>query len=92
MFDYRGAPVRCRCRLVGIDAPELRRDSPRGAAARDALAALTTSARLRAWSFGVDKYGRLLVQLELPDTRSVSQVMIESGHARPYAGGTRTPW
>lgn len=91
-FEFGGEVVRCRCRLAGVDAPELHRDGDRAVAARDALAALTANARLRAWTSGADKYGRPLVRLALPDGRDVAQVLLAAGHVRPYSGGARGEW
>ena len=99
VFEHRGEVVRCSCRLLGVDAPELGRDGARAVAARDALAALVLGApggapfvRLRATSRGPDKYGRLLVRLALPSGADVAETLLAAGHVRAYDGGARGTW
>ena len=72
-----------KLRLEGINAPELAQ--PFGAASRDGLHALVSGRALRMTSFDVDKYGRTLARLYLPDGGDVSQVMLSSGLAWHFA-------
>ncbi len=86
-----------RVRITGFDAPELY--SPQ--CASEAAKALAAQTRLR-WTLaradmlevipgGVDRYGRRLAEV-MVDGRRVADVMIESGHGRPYSGGARDGW
>lgn len=75
-------------RLAHINAPEL--GTPGGLEARDFLRTLfDPKAELILNSHSLDKYGRTLGTITLPDGRDVSQVMLDSGHAVPYEGGPR---
>ena len=81
-----------KARLHGINAPELR--GPNSAAGRDAKTALEIligDSPLRATVHGRDKYGRALLDLTLPDGRSVSAVMVELKHAVPWDGKGQKP-
>jgi len=42
----------------------------------------------------LDKYGRWLVEIELPDGSDYAQIMVQEGYARLYDGGTKStePW
>lgn len=79
-------------RLAHIDAPEL--GHPGGIEARDFLRLLLTflagaDNRVTLTSHSLDKYGRTLGTLTLPDGRDVGDAMIANGHAVPYEGGPR---
>lgn len=91
---YGGQLRRRRCRLVGIDAPELsgvRADRPRAEASRDYLESLLPRHPLTLHYDGFDKYGRLLVRFEVRGMW-VADWMLTSGHARPMGkGGRRLP-
>lgn len=75
------------CRLDGIDAPELPTES--GKAAREYLRKLLPPGEV-VWVEGTkrDKFGRILIKItcELGD---VGTIMIDTGHAVEYHGGTR---
>ena len=84
---------RRRCRLCGYDSPELRTrnedERTQAVAARDHLATLLPVGRLfRGDVRGLDKYGRLLVDLRVRGCR-VADRMIEAGHGYAYNGGTK---
>lgn len=84
-------------RLVGFDTPE--KYSPRCldefVAAETASWALRTmiqkADRIGLTHQGTDRYGRVLVRLEL-DGVDVARSMIRAGHARPYGAGPRGSW
>ena len=70
-------------RLHGINAPEM--NTPGGIVARDyvrKLLPIGTEVTIR--SRKLDKYGRVLGNVALPDGRDLSDLMISSGHAVPY--------
>lgn len=86
-----------RVRVTGFDAPELYSPQCASEAGR-AVAAQThlrwTLARAGALEVipgGVDRYGRRLAEIVVDDRR-LADIMIESGHARPYSGGPRAGW
>lgn len=84
-------------RILGYDTPE--KFSPQClaelVAAERASWALRTliqkAGRLAVMREGVDRYGRLLVRLEL-DGLDVGRAMVRAGHARQYSGGLRGSW
>lgn len=85
-----------RWRLVGIDAPEIRRaacpaERAAGIAARDRLAALIaggTRVRLVPVQWRRDKYGRVLGRIDV-DGADVTAMLIAEGHARAYDGRSK---
>lgn len=90
-----GIKMRAVCRLLGLDAPEMRGGSDASkAAARASKQRLQEL--LTAPDNGLvfhstekpDKYGRLLVNI-WKDGVCVNDVMLLEGHARPYDGGTK---
>lgn len=75
-------------RIAHIDAPELSTDA--GKAARDfAQTLLPVGTAVVLISHELDKYGRVLGTITLPDGRDFGQVMLATDHAVPYEGGTR---
>lgn len=76
--------VELRCRVYGINAPEL--STAAGVAARDFARSLlpigsVVTVRSKSW----DKYGeRYDGQITLPDGRDFGEVMIAEGYAVPY--------
>lgn len=88
---HDGRLRRRRCRLVGIDAPEMRGpDRERAVASRDFLARHLPRRVVRVECRGLDKYGRLLIVFPGPGSEgTMAQFMIEHGHAVPYDGRTK---
>lgn len=85
----RGRVVRRRCRCLGYDSPEMRGpDKERAIQARDVLKTLLPSRAFRVQVTGIDKYGRLLIDLRTGGRR-VSDIMIERGMAYAYDGGKK---
>ena len=86
-----------RARLYGFDAPEV--FSPQ--CASEAFAGMLATQKLRSLVWGADeiealyrgydRYGRRLAELSVDGT-SVAQLMVASGHARPYGGERREGW
>lgn len=92
-----------RCRLAGIDAPELHpplsrpgRDAEVAAARRatERLGTILEAADSMAFATfqGNDKYGRHLVRLSTPSGADIGSLLLAEGLARPYDGGTKTPF
>jgi endonuclease YncB( thermonuclease family) len=74
-----------RVRVAHINAPEL--PTPEGVAARDfATALLPAGLKVVFASHSLDKYGRPLGTIALPDGQDFGQAMLDSGHAVPMKG------
>ncbi len=73
-----------RCRLAGINSPELNTDEGKIAKAF-LIGALPVDTPLVVFSKVYDKYGRSVAEL-YQDGVSISKLMIDSGHAVPYTG------
>jgi micrococcal nuclease len=88
--------VTARVRLRGIDAPESRSrcaDERALAAAATARLATLTAGPVTLTNVADDKYGgRVVADVANADGTDLAAAMVASGLARPYAGGTRTPW
>jgi micrococcal nuclease len=85
-------------RILGIDAPELRSDSPcerqmAQKAKEELKEILAEGGRIDLESIGRDKYFRVLAKVTV-DGRDVADMMLRRGLAVPYDGGTRpeTNW
>lgn len=91
-----GAPARVTLRIVGTDAPERRgrgqTERRVAEAVRDVVEALVLDQVLPVRVSGVDKYGRLLGDLDLPDGSSLSEYLLHRGLARAYGGESRRPF
>jgi micrococcal nuclease len=73
-------------RIAGINSPELA--TPEGKLARDfarTLLPIGTQVQLR--SHSLDKYGRVLGSITLPDTTDYGVAMVAAGMAVLYDGG-----
>jgi len=83
--------VRMACRLLGINAPELRDEG--GRVARDTLRALCpVGVGVTVKSVKPDKYGgRFDGTVTLPDGRDVSQLLIAARVAAPWDGNGPKP-
>src|SRR5690242_14730992 len=66
-------------RVAGVDAPELSTDA--GKAARDFVnTLLPVGTAVTVVSHSLDKYGRVLASVRLPDGRDLATLLIETGH------------
>ena len=104
VFERAGELIKVRCRLDGIDTPEMKppytapnRDQikQRAIAARNRLCELLTGTE---WEKPADRHSHLVTlvcrQFDkygrlLVDVDNVAQVMINEGHAVEYHGGTK---
>ncbi|MDH4229952.1 MAG: thermonuclease family protein [Nitrospirota bacterium] len=82
-------------RLDGVDTPEMHDPLPcvraKAVAARNFVAAWTAARGLRVETLGRDKYGRQLARVTR-GLESLTDTLIDEGHARAYSGGKRLPW
>ncbi len=93
---WPGETVRVSVRIRGIDAPELHSRCPRerfaAAEARNALAALLGSQKVKITNIGGGKYyGRVLADVETEDGE-VAPVLLSRALVRYYSGGRRQPY
>lgn len=90
---HKGKIVRWRCRLIGYDSPELKTkdedEKKRAIAARDFLKTILPKNAFRGKCKGLDKYGRILLDLKFK-RKSISEIMIDSGHGLYYDGKTKS--
>ena len=86
-------PSRFSCRLRGIDTPELRSRDPcekeLACIARDVVRGLLLHRLVSVEIVGIDKYGRLLVDLATEKKESISSYILEQGLAVEYKGGKK---
>lgn len=82
--------VRTPVRLAGIDCPEITTDAGRSARDYTALWAGAHHDVLVETYRAPEKYGRWLgVVMAADDHQVLNDLLVESGHARPYDGGGR---
>lgn len=87
-------------RISGIDTPESRKPPAKCAAEVDLGKAASAFAKtlvkpgdaVTLTYRGRDKYSRVDGAITLPDGRDWATVMLKSGHAKPYGGGTKESW
>ena len=99
---WNSTSVIVKCRLDGIDTPELRgeqRDA--GLIARDYVRSRIDKTYVWYQCTGVDKYGRSLVHLyevshsgskKIDVSKSLNEHLASVGIARTYGGGSRDSW
>ncbi len=92
-----GISYNARCRLEGLDTPELKSkdasERQAAAASRDSLLKLVEGKNLLVKSMAKpDKYGRLLVRIWTEDGNCVNDTMLSGGGALPYDGGKKFSW
>ena len=92
-----GLGAKVKCRLLGIDTPEIRTKSAvekkAGYKARDRLRDLILGKSVLLHSVKKpDKYGRLLVKVWTEENGFVNGVLLDEGLAREYDGGTKVSY
>ncbi len=93
-----GVQKKAKCRMYGIDTPELRgktvKEKTAAKVARDRLRELVNEKTVLLQSLTKpDKYGRLLVKVWVDDGAIlVNDLLIEEGLARAYDGGKKASW
>ena len=98
MLDLGMGIVRkAKCRLLGVDTPEIRTKSAAekeaGYTARDRVRELILNKTVVLHSVAKpDKYGRLLVKVWAEDGSCVNELLIDEGLAIEYDGGKKISW
>ena len=85
-----------KMRFAGINTPESRtrnkEEKVLGLAAKErVIELLPVGAKFTFQSLGFGKFGRTL-GIPFYENKSICQILIDEGHARPYSGGKRKPW
>lgn len=85
-------PYRWKCRLLGIDTPEIKtklKDEHEAAIkAKEKLSELILNKIITINCSNFDKYGRLLITIYKSGV-NINEFMIRQGHAYKYDGGTK---
>lgn len=90
--------ARMRFRLNGIDTPERGKPGYKEAtkfneehAPVDSFILIQSMKPSKSDRYGADKYGRYLIDIQLPDGRILNDLLVEVSLAVPYDGGTKSP-
>lgn len=70
-----------RVRLAGINCPEM--NTEEGRRAFEFTLSLALMGEVTVVSKSLDKYGRVLGEVWLPDRRKLNDLLLEAGHATP---------
>ena len=95
VFLYMDKYYKWICRISNVDTPELRtkneEEKKKGYEVRDKLRELIADKIVQLDCHEFDKYGRLLVDIKINETR-VDEWLITNGYAKKYDGGTKEKW
>ena len=97
VFKYFDSFLKWNCRIQHVDTPELRtkdlEEKKRGYECRDKLTALILDKIVNVKCSKFDKYGRLLVEITVPETGvKIHEYLISEGLANKYEGKTKEKW
>lgn len=97
VFEYFGNFYRWNCRIAHVDTPELRtknaEEKKLGYLVKQKVEELLLNKIVYIHCFEFDKYGRLLVEVMLPDsTEKLHEWLIRNNYAKAYEGGTKDEW
>jgi endonuclease YncB( thermonuclease family) len=92
-FSFSGNFYKKRCRISGVDCPEIRtknlKEKEYGLKAKEFTTTLLLNKLVIVSFVGDDKYGRLLGKLYV-DGKDVADIIIISGNGYAYDGGKKT--
>ena len=97
VFKYFDTFFKWNCRIQHVDTPELRtkdlEEKKRGYECRDKLSALILDKVVSVKCSKFDKYGRLLVEITVPESGvKIHEYLISEGLANKYEGKTKEKW
>lgn len=97
IFKYFDKYLKWRCRIAHIDTPELKtkneEEKTKGHMVKDKVSELLLGKIVHIDCFDFDKYGRLLIEVKLPDsTKKLHEWLLENNYAHSYEGGTKQAW
>ena len=97
VINHNGDEIKLKCRVYGIDTPELRTSNPlekeHGIRARDRFSELTDDRLV--WvnilNDNDDKYGRYLVKffMDSKEEHAIDKILINEGYGYEYYGDTK---
>jgi micrococcal nuclease len=94
-FPFGGRMFSWKCRLSGVDTPELRtrnqKEKEFGYKVRDALRERIQGKMVSLTCGDFDKYGRLLVTIN-HESLEINSWLIQEGFAFSYDGGSKREW
>jgi len=96
-IDNHKNKVRIGCRIDGIDTPEIRGSSPEekelALRAKERLSNEVLNEFVTIRNQGIEKYGRVLADLETDKHVSIKEFMLEDTElCKPYNGGKKETW
>lgn len=94
VFKYKDEYIKLNCRILGIDAPELRSTNIKlkklAYSAKEYLSTLILNKVVAVSMLDFDKYGRVLVNIKTLDTNhDIKDIMVSGGYAMHYNGATK---
>jgi endonuclease YncB( thermonuclease family) len=96
IFKFKDEYYKWKCRLLGIDTPEIRtkniKEKEHAIKARDYLRSKILHQIVKIECFDFDKYGRLLIKVLDHKNIDITYHLIEQGFGVHYTGGTKTVW
>jgi len=88
--------IKEKVRLMGINCPELRtkdlEEKKAGYEARDFVRGLILGQTFKVTTHKPGKFGRMLVDIHLTDTETLTSLLIKKGMGRKYHGKKKLPW
>lgn len=98
-FMYNNRVYKKKCRLNGIDTPEIRtfneEEKKAGFKVKDFVSDLIANKKIYVKCGGWSKYGDLLGVIYLSNdtnTQSINELLLTKGLANPYSGGKKLDW
>ncbi len=96
VFAVSGKLYKFNCRIQHVDTPEIRtrnkKEKAFGLKVRDELRKKILNKVVTITCDEFDKYGRLLIDIEIEQQKLLSEWLIENNYAFRYDGGTRKSW
>lgn len=98
IFPFMGTNYKWKCRLFGIDTPELKsknaKEQLHAIEARDYLRTLILNKIVHIKCHKFDKYGRILISIDALnlEIKDVVPNLIQLGYGRAYTGGIKEKW
>ena len=96
VFPFLRKLYKFNCRILGVDTPEIRtknkKEKEYGLFVRDELRKkiLNQVFKIRCSEF--DKYGRLLIDIQISEEETIKDWLIKNNYAFQYAGGKKKDW
>ena len=94
IFKLYGNYYKWKCRISHVDTPEIKtkntEEKERAIIIRDKLREMLLNKIIVLHCYDYDKYGRLLVELNIPETNTrLHKWLLDNNYAKPYEGGTK---